>query len=186
MIGHPVSARLSNRACADATLMRRLAQGDLSALGELYDRHAAGLLRFAARISTSGDAEDVVHDVFLRVVRLADEFDASATSARPWLYALTRRAAQERRRSLRRWAAALLQLSGQSTPGMSLLRETNRDLERAIERLHLKKREVLLLAEVEGFTSAEIAAMLGVPIGTVWTRLHHARRALRRILESST
>lgn len=185
MIGRPLSAVVPNRACEDATLMGRVAQGDLSALGELYDRHARGLVRFAARMSTWNDAEDVVQEVFLRVVRLAKEFDAGAASARPWLYALTLRAAQERRRSLRRWAAALLQLSGQSPSGVTQLRETNRDLERALARLNPKKREVLLLAEVEGFTSREIAALLGVPIGTVWTRLHHARRALRQLLESS-
>ena len=56
------------------------------------------------------------------------------------------------------------------------------DLERALERLSAPKREVLLLAEVHGFSGEEIATMLGVPIGTVWTRLHHARREMRDIL----
>ena len=62
--------------------MSRVAEGDLSALGELYDRHASGLLRFAARMATSNDAEDVVHEVFLRVVRLAKEFDLGAASVK--------------------------------------------------------------------------------------------------------
>jgi len=79
----------------------------------------------------------------------------------------------------------LLQLAGQSSAGVTLLREADRDLERALARLDAKKREVLLLAEVEGFSASEIAALVGIPIGTVWTRLHHARRALRRLLESS-
>ncbi len=185
MNGRRLSVVVPNRCSEDAAMMSRVAQGDLSALGELYDRHSPGLLRFAARRSSENDAEDIVHEVFLRVVRLAPKFDLGAASARPWLYALTLRTAQERRRSLRRWAATLLRFSGQPLPAGAPVGEDNRDLGRAVSRLNPKKREVLLLAEVEGFTSVEIAALLDIPVGTVWTRLHHARRALRQLLESA-
>jgi RNA polymerase sigma-70 factor (ECF subfamily) len=52
----------------------------------------------------------------------------------------------------------------------------------ALERLSEPKRIVLLLAETEGLSSDDIAAALHIPVGTVWTRLHHARRDLRRLL----
>lgn len=166
----------------DATAMRRIAAGDFRALGHIYDRHAAQLLRFAARMSTWSDAEDIVHGVFLRVLRLAHTFDAHASSARPWLYALTSRMARERRRSLRRWAGALMRLSERHTALPTTVQEADPDLERALSRLGRKKREVLLLSDVEGFTGQEIASQLGIAIGTVWTRLHHARRELREYL----
>ena len=59
------------------------------------------------------------------------------------------------------------------------------DIERALVRISAAKRITLLMAEVEGLSCAEIAAALGVPIGTVWTRLHAARRELRQVLEEA-
>jgi RNA polymerase sigma-70 factor (ECF subfamily) len=61
--------------------------------------------------------------------------------------------------------------------------ESRRDVEKAVATLTEAKRVVLLLADLEGFTCEEIAAMLGIPVGTVWTRLHHARRELRAFYE---
>jgi RNA polymerase sigma-70 factor (ECF subfamily) len=61
--------------------------------------------------------------------------------------------------------------------------EARDDLARALEQLSTAKRTVLLMAEVEGMTCAEIADALGIPIGTVWTRLHHARREVLAMLE---
>ena len=58
--------------------------------------------------------------------------------------------------------------------------DTRRDLEAGLAQLSSAKRSVLVLAEVEGFSCEEIAGMLEIPVGTVWTRLHHARRELRR------
>jgi RNA polymerase sigma-70 factor (ECF subfamily) len=57
------------------------------------------------------------------------------------------------------------------------------DVERALLRISENKRVTFLMAEVEDMSCAEIAAALGIPVGTVWTRLHAARRELRRALE---
>jgi RNA polymerase sigma-70 factor (ECF subfamily) len=59
--------------------------------------------------------------------------------------------------------------------------DTASDLDRALGRLSTAKRSVVVLSEIEGFTCEEIAVMLRIPIGTVWTRLHHARKELRAI-----
>jgi RNA polymerase sigma-70 factor (ECF subfamily) len=168
---------------SDAAILARVAEGDLGALGGLYDRYAPGLLRFAERVEGPDEAQDIVHAVFLRVVRLAPNFDRAATSARPWLFAITARVLQERRRSLQRWQAALTRLSRQRPRPRAQLADARSDLARSLERLSVAKRTVLVLAEVEGFTCEELAAMLSIPIGTVWTRLHHARRELRRLYE---
>lgn len=167
----------------DAELLARIAKGDLGALGALYDSFAPGLLHFARRAAGSDDAEDVVQTVFLRVLRIAHTFDSRAASARPWLFAITARVISERRRSLRRWAAALASLSTHVILTAKNAGEARSDVEKGLKALTQAKRTVLVLAEVEGFTCEEIAEMLGIPVGTVWTRLHHARRDLRSFCE---
>jgi RNA polymerase sigma factor (sigma-70 family) len=163
----------------DGAVMTAMAQGDVGALGTLYDRYAAQLFRFVCRVAGDQDAADIVHTTFLRVVVLAEGYDASAPSARSWLFAIVLRVVQEHRRSLRRWSTALRGFAAQPGKRAPVIPEERRDLDYCLLRLSPQKRTVLLLAEVEGFTCVEIAAMLAIPIGTVWTRLHHARRELR-------
>ena len=163
----------------DATSLARIAAGDLSGLGELYDAYAQALWRFVRRAAPREDAEDVVHSVFVRLVAIAASYDARAPSARAWLFGVTTQVLRERRRSLRRFADAMLThaLVVRNSPVRS--DTTSADIDRALARLSEAKRIVLLLSDVEGFSSPEIAVMLGIPVGTVWTRLHHARRQLR-------
>ncbi len=170
-------------AADDARDIARVARGDIGALGALYDRHALALLGFATRALSAVEAEDVVQATFVRVVRIAGTFHADAESARPWLFAIAARVIQERRRSLRRFAAALLAFAGQGRTATVEPPESRTDLERGLAKLSHAKRIVLLLSEAEGFTAEEIAAMLSIPVGTVWTRLHHARREMRRFFE---
>jgi RNA polymerase sigma-70 factor (ECF subfamily) len=182
------AAKPSNKTTADgptdAQVLSRVADGDVAALGLLYDRYAVSLLRFARRLERH-EAEDIVQTVFMRVLRVAPTFDPNAPSARPWLFAITARVAQERRRALRRWAAALARLASQSSRPPATIPVTDGDLQRGLSQLSAAKRSVLLLAEVEGFACEEIASMLSIPVGTVWTRLHHARRELRRFHEQA-
>ncbi len=164
----------------DAAIIALVAKGDLAALGVLYDRYAAGLLRLAGRLVGSQDARDIVHSAFLRVVTLAASYDPAFPTARPWLYGIVVRMIQEHRRSLHRWASVLMKLASQPKKAPGSISEARPDLDACLARLSLPKRTVLLLSEVEGFTAEEIAAMLSIPVGTVWTRLHHARRELRQ------
>jgi len=165
-------------AVPDAVLLARISQGETDAVGELYERYAPMLLSFARRIDHQ-EAEDIVQTVFMRTLHLAAKFDLQAPSARSWLYAITARVAMERRKSLRRFQQALTRLATQGLPASEPVIDVRRDLREGLARLSTAKRTVLVLAEVEGFSCEEIAAMLDVPIGTVWTRLHHARRDLR-------
>jgi RNA polymerase sigma-70 factor (ECF subfamily) len=141
------------------------------------------LLGFAARLSSRADADDIVQTVFMRVIRRAASFDSAVPSARPWLFAMTTRVASEHRRSLRRWTATLVELAFSRSPARFPAVGDRHDLERALGRLSPGKRAALLLCEMEGFTCEEVARMLHIPVGTVWTRLHHARRELRLGLE---
>ncbi len=172
----------------DADVLGRIGRGDVGALGELYDRHAGALLGFATRCMGAQDAEDLVQATFVRAARSAAAFDGRHTSARSWLFGITAHLVQERRRSFARLARALLRFDVSAVTGASTSHQNDErsDLRKGLDRLTESKRVVLLLAEVEGFTCEEIASMLAVPVGTVWTRLHHARREMRAFYEEGS
>jgi len=167
----------------DADALARVARGDVGALGEVYDRHARSLLSFAARAVGRHHAEDIVQSTFVCAAKVASTYDARGASARSWLFGIAARLVQQRRRSFARLARALLRfdLAASSSPEG----EARNDLQKGLLRLSEAKRVVLLLAEVEGFTCEEIATMLEIPVGTVWTRLHHARREMRVFYEET-
>jgi len=133
------------------------------------------------RSASVPDAEDIVQATFERVVKIAGSYDGRSSNARAWLFGIAVRILRERRRSFARLARALLHLERE--PKTVSAEEGRGDLQRGLASLREPKRIVVLLAEVEGFTCEEIATMLGIPIGTVWTRLHHARRELRAFYE---
>lgn len=171
---------------SDAELMRQLAAGQLGALGELYDRHQAALRSFVARATRDAhDVDDLVHGAFLAAAKSAERYDGRA-SCRPWLVGIAAQLLRRRRQTFTRFVAVLSALKGTLQPASdprSAL-QAKSDVERALARLSEAKRVTLLLAEVEGLSCAEIAQALDVPIGTVWTRLHTARRDLRQALDA--
>ena len=172
----------SPRESPDALALARAAAGELGALGAVVDRHAASLHRFVVRSTGGRDAEDVVQTTFVRAMTLASTFDRGAPSARPWLFGIASRVILEHRRAFARLSRALGRLASSEPPPARIETATS-DVDRALARLTTAKRVVLVLAEVEGYGCEEIALMLDVPVGTVWTRLHHARREVRASLE---
>jgi RNA polymerase sigma-70 factor, ECF subfamily len=167
---------------SDRDALRRVAKGDVAAIGHVYDRHAASLLQFAARLVGRSDAEDVVQTVFIRAARLSGTYDGRLPSARSWLLGITHHVMQERRRSIGRTIRAMLRLNSTRPPAQVPSIGDRRDIERGLSALSEVQRVVLLLSDVEGFGGDEIASMLSIPVGTVWTRLHHARRKFRAFL----
>jgi RNA polymerase sigma factor (sigma-70 family) len=170
---------------SDAELMARLATGDIAALGELYDRHQLSLRRFVAR--ATGDAEDVddlVHTTFLSASQSAARYDGRA-ACRPWLIGIAVQLLRRRRHALARFFAVLSSLRAVRSPALDAgaALHARGDIDRALRRLSEAKRITLLLAEVEGLSGPEIAELLDIPIGTVWTRLHAARHELRNLLD---
>jgi RNA polymerase sigma factor (sigma-70 family) len=174
---------------SDASAMEALSQGNISALGVLYDRYQETITTFVRRATNdAADVEDLVHATFMTAARAALNFDGRQ-SCRPWLVGIAARLVYRRRRGLARWARALRELTFRETdrhtdPNSELTaRDQVSRLAHALEQLSESKRVVLLLAESEGLSSERIANTLEIPIGTVWTRLHHARRDLRRLLD---
>jgi RNA polymerase sigma-70 factor (ECF subfamily) len=174
---------------SDRELVRSIAEGHLDALGELFDRYEPALRRFAVRLGCSrSDADDLVQTTFLEVPRAALRFDAEL-AVKSWLFGLAAMNVRRHRRSLARRAANLLSwasfkqpISSSEAPALDADIELRR-VQAAFERLSPKKREVFALVALEGVSGHEAARALGVPINTVWTRLHHARLELRAALE---
>ncbi len=130
------------------------------------------------------DMEDAAQEVFLVVQRRLSGFRGDNPA--PWLYRIADLTARNYRRLA--WFKRLLsrdhhhegdQAWAEGTPARTLeQKEDQRTLAAMLARLSLKRRETLVLFEVEGYSGHEIAMLQGVPIKTVWTRLHHARKDL--------
>jgi len=166
----------------DEDLMRRVQQGDGRALDELVERHRRGLHAFLARRTPTPRRDDLFQETWLRVVRSKDRFDPGLRFT-TWLFQiannlcrdLARRSAVESRERAR--AAADADAAPRSDPAPRV--ELRLDVGRRLALLPERLREVLLLRYFEDLPEREIAAIVGVPAGTVKSRLHAAVRALR-------
>jgi RNA polymerase sigma factor (sigma-70 family) len=185
----PERAHANASDLTDAAALEALSRGHISALGVLYDRYQAAVFGFVRRATNdASDAEDIVHATFMTAARAAGNFDGRQ-SCRPWLVGIAARLLHRRKRGQSRWTRALRELTVRegwryTDPHRELAaRDEIHRLAAALEQLTEPKRVVLLLAESEGLSSEDIATVLQIPVGTVWTRLHHARRDLRRFLD---
>jgi len=185
----PRVAGLASSRASDAELLQGVAGGDLGALGELYDRYARHVWQAARRSIDGVDAEDVVHQLFVKLPEIAPSYDGRA-NCRGWLCGIAVRLAMRHRRGAGRFRRMLGSFSH------TLVGRTSRDpereamgsqdmsaLERALTALSEKKRVVFLLVEVEGLTAEEAARALGIPAATARTRLFHARKELQAALQ---
>ena len=185
----PARARAST--LPDAELIAAIARGQLEALGALFDRHEPAVRRYFGRLGiTPEDADDLVQATFLEAHRAAQRFDEQH-SALSWLLGIATMMARRHRRSVGRALARIAawaihprrELSESAAPDE--LVERDRAVQRvaaALDRLSDKKRETFVLIALEGLRGEEVAVALGIPVRTVWTRLHHARRELRALL----
>lgn len=182
--------RLAPATTSDAELLEAIAAGDLEALGAIFDRYEPDVRRYLGRLGISAeDVDDLVQATFLEVVRAAKRFDPERAT-RSWLFGIATMMVRRHRRSMSRTLARLAKWASQprhqtpETPAERFeSRETGRRFEQAFEELSIKKRTVFTLVVVEGLSGEEVARALGIPVNTVWTRLHHARRELRAALE---
>jgi RNA polymerase sigma-70 factor, ECF subfamily len=173
--------------CADVQLLRRIGQGDESAMAEFYRGH--GRVVLAQVLLVTGErvlAEEITQDTMLAVWRGAGSFRGES-SVRSWVIAIARRQTRDRLRGrrLRVVDDAFLADQPGSGPGpeaTALDRAELAEVTAAIRELAAPHREVLGLAFGAGLSLAEVAGVLEVPVGTVKSRLFAARAALNRIL----
>jgi RNA polymerase sigma-70 factor (ECF subfamily) len=174
----------------DEALLSACAAGEISALGELFDRYHALVHRFLARLSCTEDQDldDLVQATFLRAYRSAGQF-SGRSQVRTWLLGVAGNAARHHiRHEVRRraWISAFAERSEErEAPGPDVSAERREALTRlaaALEKLPHELRVVFVMCDVEEIRGAEAARVLGVPEGTIWRRLHEARKALRAAL----
>jgi RNA polymerase sigma-70 factor (ECF subfamily) len=177
----------------DPSLIRLLTRHQVDAISELYDRY--GRMVFSLAINSVGDAavaEEIVQDVFMRVWEKASTYDASIAKVSTWLTSITRhRVIDEFRRGKRRpektgvsWTE-LSPSDGAYSPGPEEEAELslqNKFVREALNNLSPGEREALALAFFKGYSHSEIAEHLGIPLGTVKTRIRTAMQKLRLIL----
>ena len=177
-----MAIRVEPSAAVDpASLAKQARAGSSRALGDLYRLYGQALFRVAYRLTgTREDAEDVVHDVFVGLPEALERYEERGRLD-AWLRRVTARGALMKLRKGRRQAALQLDAhEGSQIPAAS--GHEMLELEAAVAALPTPLRSVLVLKEIEGYSHAETAEMLGISTVTSRVRLMRAITRLRRML----
>ncbi len=184
---------MSSSGRTDEQVLAALAQRDLSALEELYDRYSKVSYSLAYRIvGDRGTAEDVVQDAFLSVWRQAATYRRDRGAARTWLMSIVHHRSIDRLRSGASSSNTIpydeLPESSEESTKPSIWQQAWNNVRgdivrRALERLPAEQKKSIELAYFSGYTQAEIAELMGVPLGTVKGRMRIGLQKLRSMLD---
>ncbi|MGF7124675.1 sigma-70 family RNA polymerase sigma factor [Rhodococcus sp. TAF43] len=159
---------------------------DGTVLRAAYDDHGGELFALAYRsLGDRGRAEEAVQETFLRAWRGADRYDPRRSTVRTWLYAICRNVVIDASRAL----AARPRLADAEPPDLPTAERPLEQLlvglqmEEALRRLSDQHRFVLVEIHLRDRPAAEVAAQLGIPVGTVRSRVYYGLKALRLVLE---
>lgn len=176
----------------EAQLRHRVRAGDHRAFGELFDAYARSVYNHAYRLTGDwASAEDIVSLTFLDAWRLREKVDDEGGSLRPWLLGIATNVARNTRRAARRHAAAVARLP-RDEPERDFAEEVAGRIDdaaqlalvrAALAGLRRPEREVLALCVWAGLDYQAAAEALGVPVGTVRSRLSRARTKLAKNME---
>lgn len=188
---HETAPETAPEADPDAELVARWRAGDARAFEELVKRHERRVFRFLVRmLGDVRDAEDVTQDAFLNLHRHGHRFRGEARFS-TFLYRIAANAALNRRRTLGRYRRRIEELLGRHESGMDdpvaprdpesavAGSEIDRQVQRALLSLPESLRLPVVLCDIEGLGYREIAQTLGLREGTVKSRIHRGRLALR-------
>ena len=187
---------MAKAAPTDVDLVSRARRGDVAAFGRLVERHQDFVYNAVFHlVGNEQDAEDLAQDVFIRAFGSLARFEGRAKFT-TWVYGIMLNTVRSHWRRAGRRAVVSLDVSADDdhpNPGppatgdgpvdASLRREEVRHVRAAIAGLDSDLREITVLRDIEGLAYEELAQVLGVPIGTVKSRLHRARRQLKDRLE---
>jgi RNA polymerase sigma-70 factor (ECF subfamily) len=180
---------VSTQGVSDPELVERARRGDHAAFGTLVDRHRTSVFRAAlAALGTREDAEEVAQEAFVAAYRHLGDFREDA-SFKTWLLSIAWRKALTRRRTVKTFLRRFVQPPEDTewqvpdagrTPEQAVLgQELRGHVRHEISRLAPKLRDALLVAAAGEQSYGDIAAMLGIPVGTLKWRVNEARRQLR-------
>lgn len=179
---------------SDEALLAGCATGDTAALGALFDRFHVAVYRFLARLPTTDEAarDDLVQATFLEVRRTAGKF-RGGSAVKTWLLGVAANVARHQLRGERRrrvHQAKYLEGLGDAatatpdaTPGAAIdRRRLMAQIADALAQLPHDQQVAFALCDLEQLPGVDVARSLGIPEGTLWRRLHHARKAMRAAL----
>jgi RNA polymerase sigma-70 factor (ECF subfamily) len=171
---------------AELELVRAVRRGDRGAFGRLVDLHKQSVHALAARMVGAAEAPDIAQEAFLRAFERLQSFD-DRKPVRPWLLAIAyHRCVDELRRRDRTRAQTSEPTAEPISPEHELeVRDQSARMSALLGDLPEQQREALLLFHQEGLSYRDIAGVMDVPLGTVMTWIHRARRTLRARLEES-
>jgi RNA polymerase sigma-70 factor (ECF subfamily) len=172
-------------AAEEADLVAQIAAGDTGIpVAELYRRYAKRLYRFGVqRLGNNGLADEMVQETFVRLWRTAGNFHAEKASVQTYLYVIARSVSADIRK--RPSSRPLLPVEDVDMPSQPDAVDQILDsmiVREALESLGSGHAQVIQLAQDEGLTQSQIAERLGLPLGTVKTRMFHGMRAMRAAL----
>ena len=175
---------------AEADLIGRARRGDEAAWEALVREHQQPIFRLAYLLLGDADeADDVAQEAFIRAFRALKSFDETRP-VRPWLLRIAANLAHNRRRSVRRYLAALGRMARAEPEPMTFIGERSGEqweaqtLWQAVRRLNRAEQEIIYLRYFLDLSEAETAAALEVPAGTVKSRLHRAMSRLRGVVQA--
>ena len=181
------------KAAQEASWVESVAQGDESALAQLYDRYSGLLVGLSRRIlGSQEEAEDVLQDVFVQIWNQAGRYDRRRSSVSTWLVLITRSRSIDRLRT-RQVVDRTAQSAYEEDPkldtspegmGNVLDRERRLRLREELSKLPDEQRQIIELSFFKGMTQTEISSRTGVPLGTVKTRTLLAMKKLRKALKA--
>lgn len=168
----------------EARLLVEVGRGDMNALRTLYRSFEKPLYNLGVRwLHDAALAEELVQEVTLRVWRRATVFDPTRGAASSWIFGIARNVAADLARARNRAPVPVEKpLGDASEPWDDESAWRQWAIARAVQTLPIERQQVLQLAYVHQFTQTEIAKALGVPLGTVKTRLYQSLRQLRDLL----
>ncbi len=164
---------------SDAALWVRVRAGEEAALATLFDRHEPRLFRHARRLlSAREDAKDAVTIAFFELWRKRGSVRLVDGSPLPWLLNTVAHSARNLERSGRRYRALLARTPAPPNPG-EVVAEDESGVLAALRRLPAREQSVVVLTVLEGYPERATAEALGIPVGTVKSRLARAKGKLR-------
>ena len=165
-------------------------------LSQLFRDHGPFIGRCIERlVGDAQEVDDLLQETFAIAYRNRARFDASRAEPGAWVYGIATNVCRHYRRARRRWSACMKRLRTAQSYELYRVEQPDRHLERrqniesvyrAMQSLSFAQREVFALYELERMEGPAIAKLLKVPLGTVWTRLHHARKSFAKTMHRLT
>jgi RNA polymerase sigma-70 factor, ECF subfamily len=192
--------KLDDKSVQDKDLLYSVIDGDMEAFDIIVKRYKNRLMNFVFRFVHDYDvAEDIVQETFLRVFRNRREYKAIANFS-TWVFTIAGNLAKSELRRRKRWNFFSIDASsenenertfelpdgGLKPDRVAATRMLDEYVQEAIDSLHKKYKEALILRDVEGMSYLEIAEITKVPVGTVKSRVNRARLKLQKKLKGHT